>query len=129
SSASGQAPGSQRVSPEKEVNATRAGQPGNSENGVATPLSRTSDLESDVAAMKADNAAVREQLRKMEEQQKALLDLVDRLQRRLDSPTAVRGAVGPVTTPPSTQATESSQPSTSPSEASPISGPVQTVPK
>jgi len=81
SSASGQAPGSQRVGPEKEVNATRAGQPGNSENGVATPASRTSDLESDVAAMKADNAAVREQLRKMEEQQKALLELVERLQR------------------------------------------------
>ena len=34
--------------------------------------------------MKAENAAFREGLRKIEEQQKALLDLVDRLQRKLD---------------------------------------------
>ena len=38
--------------------------------------------------MKAENAAVRELLRKMEEQQKALLEQVDRLQRRLDGGTA-----------------------------------------
>ena len=37
--------------------------------------------------MMADNAAVREQLRKMEEQQRALLELVDQLQRRLDGST------------------------------------------
>ena len=37
--------------------------------------------------MKAENAAVREHLRKMEEQQKALLELVERLQRRLDGVT------------------------------------------
>jgi hypothetical protein len=41
-------------------------------------------LESEVANLKAENAAVREQLRKMEEQQKALLEQFDRLQRRLD---------------------------------------------
>jgi hypothetical protein len=111
SSASGQAPGTQRSGPEKEVNATRGGQPGNSENGVATPASRTSDLESDVAAMKADNAAVREQLRKMEEQQKTLLELVERLQRRLDGP-AVAGVTdaAPVKSP--TQVEDASAPST-----------------
>ena len=38
--------------------------------------------------MKAENAAVRELLRKMEEQQKTLLEQVDRLQRRLDGSTA-----------------------------------------
>ncbi len=37
--------------------------------------------------MRADNAAVREQLRKMEEQQKAMLELVDQLRRRLDGST------------------------------------------
>jgi hypothetical protein len=47
--------------------------------------------------MKADNAAVREQLRKMEEQQKALLELVDRLQRRLD------GTAVPAPPPPNAQ--------------------------
>jgi hypothetical protein len=42
------------------------------------------DFESELANLKAENAAVREQLRKMEEQQKALLDQFERLQRRLD---------------------------------------------
>ena len=42
------------------------------------------DLESEVAAVKAENAAFREALRKMEEQQKVLLDMVDRMQRKLD---------------------------------------------
>ena len=47
------------------------------------------DLAAEIAAVKADNAAVREMLRRMEEQQKVLLDTVDRLQKRLDgSPSA-----------------------------------------
>jgi hypothetical protein len=45
-----------------------------------------SDLESEVSAVKAENAALREQVRKIEEQQRALLDLVNQLQRRLDGP-------------------------------------------
>ena len=45
------------------------------------------DMESELANLKAENAAVREQLRKMEEQQKALLDQFERLQRRLDGAT------------------------------------------
>src|SRR5206468_10224232 len=76
--------------------------------------------ENDVAAVKAENAAVREQLRKMEEQQKALLELVDRMQRRLDSlPVADRSrtalspgpAPGADTPAPSTAAPETSVPS------------------
>jgi hypothetical protein len=47
----------------------------------------TSELESQVAAVKAENAAVREQLRKMEEQQKVLLQMVERLQKKLDETT------------------------------------------
>ena len=43
-----------------------------------------SDVNSEVEILKAENAVVRELLRKMEEQQKALVDQVDRLQRRLD---------------------------------------------
>jgi hypothetical protein len=47
----------------------------------------TSSLKSDVETLKTENAAVRELLRKMEEQQRALLEQVDRLQRRLDGVT------------------------------------------
>ena len=42
------------------------------------------DLETEVANLKAENAAVREQLRKMEEQQKVILEQFERLQRRLE---------------------------------------------
>ena len=52
-----------------------------------TPVPRPSSLESEVAAVKAENAAVREQLRKVEEQQRLLLELFERLQKRLDGAT------------------------------------------
>ena len=42
------------------------------------------DLKDEIEAVKAENAAVRELLRKMEEQQKTLLEQVERLQKRLD---------------------------------------------
>ena len=58
------------------------------EKKAAAENPRPDAIEKEITAMKADNAAVREQLRKMEEQQKVLLDLVDRLQRRLDEGAA-----------------------------------------
>jgi hypothetical protein len=45
------------------------------------------DLHNEVQSLKAENAVVRELLRKMEEQQNALLERLDRLQRRLDGDT------------------------------------------
>jgi hypothetical protein len=48
------------------------------------PDTRLEHVTSDVDTLKAENAAVRELLRKMEEQQRVLLEQVDRLQRRLD---------------------------------------------
>lgn len=42
------------------------------------------DLKNEIDGLRAENAAVREVLLKMQEQQKALLEQVDRLQRRLD---------------------------------------------
>jgi hypothetical protein len=57
---------------------------GTAENKVATDESKTKDLQGEIETVKAENAAVREQLRKMEEQQKALLEMVDRLQRKID---------------------------------------------
>jgi hypothetical protein len=62
--------------------------PNTAKDKVATDEHHSpTDVEIDLAAVKAENAAVRELLRKMEEQQKALLEQVDRLQRRLDGPT------------------------------------------
>ena len=76
-----------------------SGQSVSSQKEVATEP-RRNDLESEVANLKAENAAVRELLRRMEEQQKTLLEQVERLQRRLDGGTAtIAETVAPVTTP------------------------------
>jgi hypothetical protein len=58
--------------------------PGGGDNSAAAEKPRREDLKDEIDAVKAENAAVRELLRKMEEQQKTLLEQVDRLQRRLD---------------------------------------------
>jgi hypothetical protein len=55
---------------------------------VAAETPRSSELEKEIAAVKAENAAVREQLSKAEEQQKVLLEMIDRLERRLDGAAA-----------------------------------------
>ena len=62
--------------------------PDNPPKEISADEPKSKDIESELANLKAENAAVRELLRKMEEQQKALLEQVDRLQRRLDGPTA-----------------------------------------
>jgi hypothetical protein len=56
-----------------------------------SPEPGPNDLEGEVRALKAENAVVLELLRRMETQQKALLEHVDRLQRRLDGVAAVAG--------------------------------------
>ena len=61
---------------------------GTAEGKVGRKAPEPKDLESEIEAMKTENAAVRELLRKMEEQQKILLEQVDRLQRRLDGGAA-----------------------------------------
>src|SRR5580765_4198301 len=53
-----------------------------------SPAAPPKDLQSEIEAVKTENAAVRELLRKMAEQQKMLLEQVDRLQRRLDGGAA-----------------------------------------
>jgi hypothetical protein len=76
-----------------------------------TPQSpRSNDLASDVEALKADNAAVREQLRRMEEQQKALVELVDRLQRQLDGTNVATQGATAATVPGTPQAGEATAP-------------------
>lgn len=101
------------------------------EKKVIAEGSKPGDLENDVAVMKAENAAVREHLRKMEEQQKALLELVERLQQRLDG-NAIADPSRPLLVPGSTQVADVSAPSTAAPEASvpaPSSPPIQPDPK
>ena len=52
-------------------------------------------VESEVAGIKAENAALREQLRRVEEQQKTLLELVNQLQQRLGPTTTTMAAEAP----------------------------------
>jgi hypothetical protein len=51
---------------------------------AASAFSLPEDLRSEVSAVKAENAVLREQLHRIEAQQRALMELVSRLQRRLD---------------------------------------------
>jgi hypothetical protein len=63
------------------------------QSGPAAEEPRRNDLRNELDTLKAENAVVRELLRRMEEQQKVLLEQVDRLQRRLDG--AATAAVEP----------------------------------
>ena len=114
--ANGQSTTTQPDSSNKQVVAAQGPRVGTEENKVAE-APKPNDLESQMAGVKAENAAVREQLRKMEEQQKALLELVDRLQRRLDGiPIADVSRTAQPTGP--AQEAETSLPSTATPEAS-----------
>ena len=96
-SASGQSPASPPANADKETVAAEGSRLDNKENKVAAETPRPNDIESQVADVKAENAALRESLRKMEEQQKALLEMVGRLQHRVDGATTaeVQPAVQP----------------------------------
>jgi hypothetical protein len=73
--------------------------PGIAKNKADDP--KSNDLKDEIEAVKAENAAVREVLRKMEEQQKLLIEQLDRLQRRLDGSAAdsksIAQPIGPPT--------------------------------
>ena len=56
--------------------------------GSAFAQTGPTDVKSELDTLKAENAAVRELLRTMEERQRALQEQIDRLQRRLEPPTA-----------------------------------------
>jgi cell division protein FtsB len=66
---------------------SQATRPDSRQNDVAAEDPPRNYLKSEVDTLKAENAVVRELLRKMEEQQKVLQEQVDRLQRRLDGVT------------------------------------------
>jgi hypothetical protein len=68
---------------------------GSPEAPATTAEPRSNGLESEVENLKAENAVVRDLLRKMEAQQKSLLEQVERLQQRLDgAPAAVASPEG-----------------------------------
>ncbi len=72
-------------------------QPNTDQKKAAAEEPKQPDLQNEITTLKAENAAVRELLRKMEEQQKTLLEQVDRLQQRLEA--------APLATAPQSQAT------------------------
>jgi hypothetical protein len=82
---------------------------GSAENKVAADKPsadkpKGDDLKDEIDAVKAENAAVRELLRKMEEQQKTLLEQVERLQKRLDGNSTTAASIAGKTLAPSTTA-------------------------
>jgi hypothetical protein len=107
-SAFGQSPASKPNSTDSTTIAAQGSRLGNTENKIASseprPVSaenkvaadepRSKDLKDEIEGVKAENAVVRELLRKMEEQQKTLLEQVDRLQRRLDGGAATDLSIG-----------------------------------
>src|SRR4029453_17442178 len=100
SPASGQSPAAR---PDSAV-AVSEPTPGNAENKVAAEAPRPKILSpNEIEAVKTENAEVRELLRKMEEQQKMLLEQAGRLQRQHDGNAATDvPAPAPVTDSPST---------------------------
>ena len=77
-----------------------------------TPQSEPGSLEKEVMEMRTENGAIREQLRKLEEQQKAMLQLMNELQRKLDGgPAAIAQQSPPAPQPaPPAQAVAPPQP-------------------
>ena len=140
-SAFGQTPATGPNSTDKPIVAVQGSRLGNTENKIASsepkPVSaenklaadepKSKDLKDEIESVKAENAVVRELLRKMEEQQKTLLQQVDRLQRRLDGDTATDASIAgrPIAPPttadasvPENAASNSAQPVTTPASTS-----------
>ena len=120
----GQDPASQLGAPDKKVIAAQKSESASPEKKGAVENLRPDELEREVSAVKAENAAMREQLRRMEEQQKALLEVVERLQQRLEGvaiadvpPTPLPSGRAPEADPPPTAAIDPSPPSPSVSPA------------
>jgi len=100
-SAAGQSP-VVKDSTNKEAAVAKAALPVETPNSkpVAESTPASGDLEGQIEAMKAENAAVRESLKKMEESQKALLETVERLQRKLEADAKVDANSASSTVPP-----------------------------
>ena len=74
-------------SDQQREGAASDGKPGRPQNKVVSEEPRPNEVLNELSTLKAENAAFREVLRKMEEQQKTLLEQVERLTKRLDGAT------------------------------------------
>src|SRR6266576_2644748 len=92
-----------------------------------SPDVEAGDITSEVAAVKTENIALREQVNRVEEQQKILLEVVNELKRRLDGePTTVVRESPPPTAPPTELMTATSfmaQPASTSGETTSIQTP------
>jgi hypothetical protein len=93
-----------------------ASPPDSDQKKAGTEDAKPNDLQNEITTLKAENAAVREMLRRMEEQQKVLLEQVDRLQRRLDG-TALANAPP---SPPTIQLASATTPVNGTNDAAPV---------
>jgi len=82
----------------------------NPENKVPPEQPGRDEFKEEINAVKAENAAVRKLLSRMAEQQKTLLEQVDRLQRRLDGRTATDVSMARQGVPPPTAETSAADP-------------------
>ena len=100
---------------------------GSAENKAVAEKPKADELKEEIDAVKAENAAVRELLRKMAEQQKTLLEQVERLQRRLDGGAASNVSIAgqPIVTPTTADASASAPLNTPPGATNPASSPAQ----
>lgn len=77
---------------DKQTVTAQSSGPSKQEKKVAVEAPKPADLAEQLADVKAENAAFRETLLKMQEQQKTLLEMVDRLQRKIDGGTAANSS-------------------------------------
>jgi len=89
------------------------------------PAPSTSSAGTEVADPSDDNAAMREELLRLEEQQKALLEQVDRLRRQLDGATATVGWIAgkPIVVPTTADAPALTNPATPSVQPASVSAP------
>lgn len=123
----GQSPATTSGAGDKEVAASQGSRSSGPEKTVFADDTRSVDLEKEITTVKAENAAVRTQLLKMEEQQKMLLEVVERLQRRLDGlPLAdVSRTAQPLVPAKEADASSLSKAAPGPSTPSPSVAPIQ----
>jgi hypothetical protein len=103
-SAYGQSPATKPGAPETEVVAAQGPRSSNPEKKVVADDSGPGDLEKQVTAVKAENAALKEQLLKIDEQQKTMLEQFKLLQQRLEGSTSAGNALAAKTAGPATTA-------------------------
>jgi hypothetical protein len=96
------------------------------------PSSPANDVESELLQVREENALIREQLRRLEEQQKTLLQVVGALERRIDAPHDPLGGQAPPSTPQAKSdadpAAQAGRPTIAPTPATPNSNPAKDQP-